>query len=391
MGWSRMFEYLVPVNLALFSIVFSGIYLYQRHLIYARWLAIAYASGMAATIFDIINPHSEIARLDASDISHPLFWSVGIFVLLGMAHRYRQDVPHMLIRAMMVAGVAAQLVFGYYWYHYPLQETASNLLAAGFMFMAAQMVQRGGTKAMDAKIAWLLRVVALSFLVRITVVFAPLIFGSGDYLQIVDMHNALQLIMSSVASVGAALAFLVMSAQDIVDIYRIQSRTDALTGLLNRRGWEERIDALVAADSLNGRILLICDLDHFKEINDRFGHHAGDLVLQRAGASLAHVKVPGSEVARIGGEEFALLLPQECAPAMDTISELVRQSVGGINHAELDGRPVTCSIGCAAIEADGGYRGAYLQADTALYAAKRHGRNRVAYAATEMQALARTG
>jgi diguanylate cyclase (GGDEF)-like protein len=383
-----MFEYLVPINLALFSALFGGIYIYQRHLVYARWLAVAYASGMMATIFDIISPHSEIAKLDVSDISHVFFWSLGIFVLLGMADRYKQAVPHRLIRAMMAAGIAAQLVFGYFWYHYPLQETASNVLAASFMFMAAHMVQRGGAKPMDAKIAWLIRAVAISFLVRISVVFAPLILGSGNYLAIVDLHNALQLIMSAVASVAAALAFMVLSAQDIVDIYRTQSKTDALTGLLNRRGWEERIDALIASDSLVGRILLICDLDHFKKINDQFGHHMGDMVLQRVGACFHQIKMPNSEVARIGGEEFAILLPQECADAVDTVAELVRQAVGGIAYPELDGQIVTASLGCAMIQADGGYRGAYLRADTALYAAKREGRNRVAYAPTGMAVAA---
>jgi diguanylate cyclase (GGDEF)-like protein len=383
-----MFEYLVPMNMALFSALFAGIYFYQKHLVYARWLAIAYASGMMATIFDIINPHSEIAKLDASDVSHPFFWSVGIFVMLGMASRYQQTVPHIMIRAMMVAGVTAQLVFGYFWYHYPLQEAASNLLAASFMLIAAQMVQRGGGKPIDKRIAWLVRAVAVSFLVRISVVFTPLLLGTGNYPAIVDLHNALQLVMSSVAGGAAAVAFLVMSAQDIVETYRIQSRTDALTALLNRRGWEERIDALIASDRLTGRILLICDLDHFKAINDRFGHHAGDLVLKRVGDCLMQIKVPNSEVARIGGEEFAILLPPESAPAIETIAELVRQSVGALDHCDLAGKRVSCSIGCAMIKADGGYRGAYLQADTALYEAKRKGRNRVAFAATALAVAA---
>jgi diguanylate cyclase (GGDEF)-like protein len=375
-----MFEYLVPVNLALFSAIFAGIYLYQRHLVYARWLAIGYASGMVATIMDILTPHSEVARIDWSDVSHILFWSVGIFVILGMAHRYRQPVPHSMIRAMMAVGITVQLIFGYIYYYYPLQETASNLLATFYMLIAAQMVQRGAAKPIDRKIAWMIRAVAASFVLRISVVFTSLFFAPGDYLVIVDLHNALQLVMSSVAGAGAALAFLVMSAQDIVDIYRTQSKTDALTGLLNRRGWEDRIDALMAADALAGRALLMCDLDHFKVINDDHGHHVGDLVLQRVGACLNQIRVPGSEVARIGGEEFAILLPAECTDAVGTLSELIRQSVGATYHPELPGHIVTCSIGCALVVADGGYRGAYIEADKALYAAKHQGRNKVAFA-----------
>jgi diguanylate cyclase (GGDEF)-like protein len=372
-----MFEYLVPVNLALFSAIFAGIYLYQRHLVYARWLAIAYVSGMFATIFDIIEPHSEIARLSASDVSHPFFWSVSIFVMLGMADRYGQRVSHGLVRTLMALGIAGQLIFGWLWYLYIVQETLSNLLAATFMLMAAQLVARGGSTAIDRRITWLLRAVAISYLLRVTVVFAPVLLSSANYLATVHLHNALQLVVSSVTGAGAALAFLVMSAQDVVEIFRARSRTDALTGLLNRRGWEEKIEALAKAGRIAGRIVLICDVDHFKRINDQWGHQVGDAVLQRIGICFAALNIQGSEIARIGGEEFAILLPQDARPNMLGLAESVRRSVETLGQPEVADVAVTCSIGYAVVEPDGGYRGAYVNADAALYAAKREGRNRV--------------
>jgi len=157
--------------------------------------------------------------------------------------------------------------------------------------------------------------------------------------------------------------------------------TDALTGLPNRRGFETHAAALLAPRARRAALLLL-DLDRFKAINDGHGHPAGDAVLQQAAAVLArHLRV-GDVPGRLGGEEFAVLLPGAEASDALRLAERLRSAVAAeVAHpAGADAR-VTVSIGVAEVAADGTSRSALdaalASADAALYRAKQAGRDRV--------------
>jgi diguanylate cyclase (GGDEF)-like protein len=167
------------------------------------------------------------------------------------------------------------------------------------------------------------------------------------------------------------------------ELWRL-SRTDQLTGLLNRRGFCE-----AAADSLERAqregvqaVAFMCDVDHFKSINDRFGHEFGDVVLAEIGRLLStHAKGNGMIVGRLGGEEFAaLLLGTDTETAMQT-AERIRQACAA---AEIlhEGAPirVTISIGLVCSEQQPLLERMLRCADRALYEAKAAGRNRVVLA-----------
>ena len=167
------------------------------------------------------------------------------------------------------------------------------------------------------------------------------------------------------------------------DLFAQQSRTDALTGLANRRhfnGALERAcaDARGAGTPLS---LLILDLDHFKRVNDQHGHDAGDACLARFGERLReHFQLPNALLARLGGEEFAVLLPGIAPVAAAAHAEGLRASLAAQPLLLRDGPvPVSVSIGVAGPgEGDAG-DGAelYRAADRALYRAKSEGRDRV--------------
>ena len=155
--------------------------------------------------------------------------------------------------------------------------------------------------------------------------------------------------------------------------------TDGLTGLANHRQFHESLGLAVRANATVS--LLMIDVDHFKAFNDDFGHPAGDRVLQVVSEVLRGNLRGGDTVARYGGEEFALLLPGLDDDHALSVAERTRAAV---ERAAVPGRPVTISIGVATAEAGAIAGGpdeveAWLveQADTALYAAKAHGRNRV--------------
>ena len=155
---------------------------------------------------------------------------------------------------------------------------------------------------------------------------------------------------------------------------------DALTGLANRRQFDERLKAEVAKLAFGGsRVgLLLFDIDHFKRINDTFGHPAGDAVLQQL-ANALRSRVPAEGLlARVGGEEFGVIYPGAVLDAVAELAEILRASVEA-EHFAFEGRhiPVTISLGAAS-----GKPGSvtkpeelYHLADAQLYAAKHAGRN----------------
>jgi len=158
--------------------------------------------------------------------------------------------------------------------------------------------------------------------------------------------------------------------------YRDLAFSDPLTELANRRGFEEQMSALTRDPAGHGAVLMI-DVDAFKAVNDELGHAAGDLLLRAIGHAISDSVRPQDTPARVGGDEFAVLLPGATAELAHTVATRIRAAV-----ARGAQPPVSISVGVALISSDA--RGALLAADTALYEAKRAGRDRVV-AATERQ------
>jgi diguanylate cyclase (GGDEF)-like protein len=153
-----------------------------------------------------------------------------------------------------------------------------------------------------------------------------------------------------------------------------QSVTDPLTGLLNRRGLSEGVSRLGSA-SAAPISLLLCDLDHFKRVNDLHGHDAGDLALRRVADVLRQVAGDEALVARQGGEEFVVAVtgpPERAGALAETVRHAVRDA------SRIAGEPLTISIGLASSPPhDRGLAPLLRAADAALYLAKTRGRDRV--------------
>lgn len=162
------------------------------------------------------------------------------------------------------------------------------------------------------------------------------------------------------------------------------SLTDGLTGLPNRRHFEEAFAALQgrAARTRAPFALLIVDVDHFKRCNDRYGHQVGDQVLKRLADCLrASIRYPADMACRAGGEEFTLLLPETDRAGALRVADRIHAEVAGLSVREAGIKPggVTVSIGLAACLPHGPVaelNDLYRRADAALYEAKRRGRNR---------------
>ena len=156
---------------------------------------------------------------------------------------------------------------------------------------------------------------------------------------------------------------------------------DALTGLGNRRQFDEAFSVEINRIQRNGGRLCIMmtDIDHFKKINDRYGHSVGDKVLVEFGKLLSLFVRPTDIVARIGGEEFVVLMPHTELWKAVVTAERLRTSVAERHLGTLQ-EPVTISIGVAELEEREDRESILRRADQALYHAKRSGRNKVAAA-----------
>ena len=150
---------------------------------------------------------------------------------------------------------------------------------------------------------------------------------------------------------------------------------DPLTELWNRRAFEDRYEALIGAEHLRAPTILMVDVDHFKSINDGYGHEAGDNALVGVAQQITAALRPGDFAARYGGDEFIVLLPDSSPDKAAEVGERIRTAVS----SAFTDPPITVSIGvCVPEHAD--RRRATLEVDRALYEAKEHGRNQVAFA-----------
>ena len=210
-----------------------------------------------------------------------------------------------------------------------------------------------------------------------------LIHTRGIYLTSFDQGVVVIFVFLALSFNFAIVINLVMNRLKAVNSHlRTLAERDELTGLSNRR--KVLADAVnIFADSVINRescVFSIVDLDHFKKINDTFGHEAGDLVLSKVSAMMESVVRPQDEIGRYGGEEFIVIMPNTGLKEAEIIMEKMRQSVEDMLIETEHGIviPVTISIGLAAIAPSvSRYEEILAQADKGLYMAKRNGRNRL--------------
>ena len=263
----------------------------------------------------------------------------------------------------------------------------SSLLIAPLMAMSAVEFWRGRQEQLQSRwpVIVLFATLALFFAVRIPLVsLLPFPFGAQPLapgwmvaFNLIVFFHALMLTVLIVA----------MSKERLELEQRTKAQTDPLTGALNRRAFMTRGGRLVQRHRHQSAplCLLFLDLDHFKSLNDRFGHSGGDDVLMMFVAVVHENIRPTDFFFRIGGEEFCCLLPHTRADQAHTVAERIRHKFE-IATVDVAGMPVktTVSLGIASTETFGYDLDTLMRkADMAVYAAKRQGRNRVVIAAAD--------
>lgn len=199
---------------------------------------------------------------------------------------------------------------------------------------------------------------------------------SGDFIS--SEYAFLMQALACVFGLFLALSALTANVLDLLARYQREAWIDPLSGLLNRRGFDDAIARLPRKTAHEGS-LIVCDIDHFKGVNDAFGHALGDQVIVGLAEIIHRFAPPGSVTSRLGGEEFLLFLPGVNAARAAGVANDIRESFAEEVGAQLElGRPLTASFGLSTVQhGDASIHDAIARADEALYEAKARGRNRL--------------
>ncbi|HEU4960025.1 MAG TPA: diguanylate cyclase [Sphingomonas sp.] len=239
--------------------------------------------------------------------------------------------------------------------------------------------RRGSAEARDLAAAWAVPMVALA-LTQVTDIGGALWGGGAQVLVL--FAAAWQTLWLSVAATRrlARLRLERDRARAAEALASELAARDPLTGLNNRRGFVKRVARLIGQAKAEDApvALLLIDIDRFKAVNDAYGHEAGDIVLCTIAARLRRWESDSCAVARLGGEELAMMIVGIDGFALARFAEGVRAEIAICDHsAAIGDQVVTASIGVAEARCADGFQRLYRLADRALYAAKRAGRNRV--------------
>jgi len=198
-----------------------------------------------------------------------------------------------------------------------------------------------------------------------------------------DLESALQLLAQSGRGAPAGAPGSELWLQGLIDALVDLSSRDALTGLANRRAFELALAREIDRVARSGEpaLLLALDIDHFKRVNDGHGHNAGDLVIKAVAGALLDCVRPMDLVARVGGEEFAIILPNCPSAFGETVAERVRRKVERLHVAAGPSQQIKVSVSIGGAFAPQWVRSTATlwieRADQQLYRAKALGRNLV--------------
>ena len=373
MNSGDFFSILTMVILALFAAVFGILYLYDRTQRFTAWVSASYAAGLIAFTVDSFRTNFPVILGDL--VMNTATWSVGLCLLIAYATRLDERPP---LRAMALILTAAYAVQSWYSLADPdmtMRAIAANVSCAAILLAAMPILWRARSTPANQAIFWIMTVLTASFIVRPIITFGILSerFTPASYGQSVDtlaFHMTF-----AVVSLSGAVALLIAAGSDTIARMQRESVVDPLTGVLNRRGYENALENGTERGTGIHAVMMF-DIDRFKDVNDSFGHQTGDEILKRIAKIASGIVEHHGEIARVGGEEFAVVLSAPSSPVAKEIAEHLRLAFGLFVHPELPpGASVTASFGLAHAQPGESLKRAMRRADVALYAAKDKGRN----------------
>ncbi|SHI24095.1 diguanylate cyclase (GGDEF) domain-containing protein [Pollutimonas bauzanensis] len=369
-----------PAIALMFSIIFICVWTlldrFRDYLLFVAASFFVYAIAAASQI--LVVPRD--AGLNTM-LTGALYIASAVLMARAMVARYGVRHYHFPLAAGCLGLLAA---LAYYFYVVPDLVARIYILNLGssaiLLFPVIHWWKRLGSRGIDRLLFWIYVAFAISFLPRTFFSMTTAVTGGRAAFAQSPFWTVLQLTLFIFAIV-LALTILAAAVVDTIEKLQDERNIDSLTQLYNRRSFEERAASLIEDNRRRDMSLVVCDIDHFKSINDRDGHAAGDQVLQAFGEIVRDCIRAQDIAARVGGEEFALLLPCTSLDGAVQLAERVRNHLATTPFRTLAGaRIVTASFGVAQRMQDESLQDLFARADAMLYRAKSGGRNKVAVA-----------
>lgn len=378
--------FILAINLfvaGLFALAFLLVGLNNRSDRVSYWFAIAYGFVIVYLSCEFILP-TQVYPKPVYLLGFTAFFLTLAAAVVGVARRFGVAVPWRLLGMLLLAS------FGANWIGYDLgrdslfRQFAYQVPYAALQGLAAWLVLRSGRReGLDLAILATLVLSAVQFLSK--PLMAGLLGGPGDSPQtyIATTYALYSQSLGAMLQVAMGLLMLTLLVRDMLVEVTARSETDPLSGLYNRRGFEQRVEPGLAAMRKSDlpAAMVVCDLDHFKSVNDTYGHDMGDRVITAFAGILKRVAAARMTVARVGGEEFSIFLPGSNAAGARLFAEGVRAGFAALPVPGLpEWKRCTASFGVAEWQSGESVSDLRRRADAALYAAKRNGRDRVCMA-----------
>ncbi|BDE72024.1 GGDEF domain-containing protein [Delftia lacustris] len=384
----RLYVLIAPLSILLLGCTLAVCWLVQRRQRYLLWIAGGYALVSLALAWQSIAPREQLHH-----------WAVytGAMYLFGtwcfarcMAGRYGVS-AHPVLGLLIGAVVLAALY--YYsriqvdlWVRVHWLNTGLGLLQ---LLPAPAMLRRRPPQD------WLERMLYWSYVVFAGYTAArPLLVLALGSTDLNEIARSTYWLVTLVSTLSFALLFTLMllacTVRDVFTALRQERNHDSLTNLLNRRAFQEAAELRLADSHMAPVSVLIGDIDHFKRINDSWGHDCGDRVLQAVARTLQQHVRSDDLVSRFGGEEFVLLLMRTTPEEAERVAERIRAQLSADGYVLAAGQRITISFGIAPVAANTALTDALTRADALLYSAKQAGRDRVHVAADPGRKLPQT-
>lgn len=373
--------FILAINMSvagLLAALFLLVAMYDRVYVSARWVAAAFGVGVVYSILEFAIREFPDSRIIGIGSYSAFLVALALFNI-GLARKYNIEPPWRLLGAIVLASAALNLFVQDMprdsFLRMTLFQGPYAALSAVGIYVLSQV---RGREWYDTTLGVLCGFSSLQFLAKPFI--AQLSGGAGDsprtYLE--TTYALISQTLGTVMFVAVALTLLSIYVSSMLTDAAVRSETDPLSGLLNRRGFEERAETILSA-MIKTRVpvsLVICDLDHFKSVNDTYGHAVGDRVIVAFATILRDVSGGDHAVGRIGGEEFALIMPGANRQTARLVAEGVRVAFA---DATIEGAPYgkkfTASFGAAEWLTGSTYGDLLRRADLALYQAKHDGRD----------------
>ncbi len=347
----------------------------------ALWFSVSYAIGMITPLSEFLLPITPWPQF-FTFLSYASFSAGLLSMSLALASFYRMPRPWRLVGLLYLASLLTRwAIWGGARNTFPYEQIYQTPFAIAALTAGWVMWKAGRARRMEIGLIALYAILASLFILKS---WLAMIVGSGNSAQdyTASAYSLLSQSSTGIVLVAIGLMTLLLVAQEVIQDAQQAAVTDPLTGLLNRRGFDQKASQLLNQAVRTGEpvSVLMVDIDHFKRINDNYGHAMGDQVLRHFARLLLQALPQADALGRMGGEEFAILFGDLGLTGAAGFAERVRRAIGRTVILKLP--TITVSVGVAAIAPGGSFGDAMRRADLALYQAKKTGRNKVCAART---------